>query len=191
MLARLFGSRTTRPSERGRSFRPELEHLEDRLTPSPMGGPGGPPDHGPPDHGPPGGPPGHINAHDSFNTTITDSFNTSINNVTVNQYFNVAQMPQAQVQQQLTGNLVVAYQQNLSALIQLVGDEFRLAADTYFSFTGSFFNNTALVTDMHNLQLSIQQNPLEAATSGEAVGYLVFDLALGAYVSAGANGQHH
>jgi len=127
----------------------------------------------------------HINAHDSFNTNINDSFNTSINNVVVNQFITAAATPPAALQQTFQANLTLAAQQNFQALVGLVTDEAVLAADTYFTLAGSAaLNNPSLVANMHALQLAIQSNPLEATETGEATGYLTFDLVLQAYVSA-------
>lgn len=196
-----LGSRRHRSLKSAHSVRPWLEMLEDRLTPSggppgpgpggpPAPGPGGPP--GPPPPGPPGPPPpAQINNTDSFNTTITNSFNTSINNVTVNQFITVAAAP-SQAQQALAANAGQAAQSNPQALLALVVDEVHLAVDTYLSLTSGPANNPGLTQDMHNLQLAIQWNPLEATSTGAAVGYLTFDVVLDAMVTgnsgAGANG---
>src|SRR5215469_8932635 len=125
MFEKWFGNRKRRSSERSYSFRPQLEYLEGRLAPSavmPMddhgngNGNGNGNDNG-------NGPPGHvnehnnnngnvhINAHDSFNTTITNSFNTAINNLTVNQFFTGG----GGSSQSLGGLLGLAAQQNFSA----------------------------------------------------------------------------
>lgn len=192
MFRALFRTRTLRtPRTPEHFFRPSLEYLEGRLAPSGVGpmddrGPHGPP--GPPS-GPPGPPPPanvHINAHDSYNTTITDSFNTSINNVVVNQYLNVAAAPSAQVQQTFSTGVGMAAQINFPALLSLATDEFQLAADTCLSLTAGGQNNATLTQNMHNLQLDIQSNPLEATPLGQLVGNLAFDVALSAMVSANA-----
>lgn len=192
LLRNWFRTSAQRPSAFVRSVRPWLEKLEDRLAPAAGGIPGPPPGHGPggppgPPPGPPG-PPAHINAHDSFNTTITDSFNTSINNVTVNQYTTVAAAP-AQAQQALSSGVGLAAQMSPQALFGLITDEVHLAVDTYLSLAVYKTNNPDLTQDMHNLQLSIQSNPLETTAIGEAVGFLTFDVVLDAVVTANNGGN--
>lgn len=190
MLASWFAARTPRPSHSDRLVRPWLEQLENRLTPSggifdhggghgPHGG--GPPGGGSDGGGPPGGGPPvhinfHINAHDSFNTTITNSFNTGLNNVNVNQFFQFAPVGKTALQSGLASGIAMTPVGSVGDLINLVTDEMQLAADTYLTFIG--MGSTSLNTQMHDLQTAIQQNPLEGTAIGEITGVLAFDLTL-------------
>ncbi len=189
MFEKWFGTRSPRPLERSYSFRPELECLEGRLAPSalmPMDNHGH--GHGPPGHGEP--PPGHghnnnnnnvhINAHDSFNTTIVDSFNTAINNIIVNQYFSLGGG-----QQELAASLFLAAQQDFTALTSLAAAEVALAQDTIFALEGGLMGmaNSNLAGVMHNLQNGIMSNPLEGSLAGQLAGSLVFNATINQIVN--------
>jgi hypothetical protein len=193
-----FGSSAPRARGRNCSFRPQLECLEGRLAPSgvaPMDdhGPHGP--HGPP--GPPGphGPPAPggngissgVNAHGSFNnSTITDSFNNTINNT-------VIMMPaqQSSVQGLLGISGLLAGALNSPQLGSLLDDEIALAVDTYLTtppisslLPASVVSS--LTSDKTVLSSAISANPLESNPVGQLIGTLAFDMTLNALTTAQA-----
>ncbi|HEY7422682.1 MAG TPA: hypothetical protein VH682_00345 [Gemmataceae bacterium] len=197
MFNNWFGSRTSRPFERSYSFRPELECLEDRMAPSslmPMGPPGPPPGpgpHGPPPpaHGPPPPGPGPVNtigqnSNHSFNgSTITDSFNNTINNT-------VILMP---AQQSAVGGLfafsgLLASTLNNPQLGSLINEEIALAVDKYLDafpavqmspLDASLKNDIMTLTNAINAPNSLGSTPV-----GSAIGMVVFNVTTSALTSA-------
>jgi hypothetical protein len=131
----------------------------------------------------------HINAHDSFDTTITNSFNTAINNIIVNQFF-ILGGSQAQLQQALAASLVLAAQQDFQGLLALATDEVELAGDTVFALSGGMqgMNNAGLTGLMHAIQQDIQHNPLEGTLAGQVAGSLVFNTVINQTVNVNASG---
>lgn len=141
---------------------------------------------------PPSRPPVYINPLDSYDTTIADSFPTAIDNLNVNQFFSAAQVPTGQLQQAFTTLAELTAPQNFQGLTQLVEAEVGLAFDTLLTLSaelggmGSSINRTS---DMHSLQQSIQQNPLEGTETGSLLGALSFDLSLRLAVSSASGGM--
>jgi len=196
MFEKWFGTRTRRASERSNSFRPELEYLEGRLAPSsfmPMDDKGKGDDKGPDDDR--GGPPGHFgpgpgpvstistDANHSFNgSTITDSFNNTINNT-------IILMP---AQQSAVGNLfalsgLLAGALNNPQLGSLINDEIALAVDKYLDALPGIANTslgTSLTNDISTLQSAINANPLENTPVGSAIGMLAFNVTTAALTAA-------
>lgn len=198
MFRALFRTRSLRTPERECSFRPSLEYLEGRLAPSGLGpmddhGPHGPP--GPP-HGPPGPPPpagvsngnsSNVNAHGSFNnSTITDSFNNTINNTII-----LMPTQQSSVQGLLGISSFLSGALNNPQLGSLLNDEIALAVDTYLTSApiSSILPasvETSLKADITTLNTAISANPLESSLIGQAIGTLAFDATLNALTSAQA-----
>jgi hypothetical protein len=188
----LFGSRSSRRAAPDRFFRPELEFLERRLTPS--GGPGG--------HGHDGTPPGHqdngpppptanapANVHNNVHITATNSFNTTINNtVTITNSFNgssfLAPPQQASVQALNSLSSLLAMQMGNSQLGALLSDEIALAVDNYLLPFASTLGITSLKGDISTLQSAINANPLEITPMGHLIGTLAFDVTTAALTSA-------
>lgn len=201
MLTKWLRTGAPRALKKDLSFRPWLESLEDRNAPSAMAGaPPGPPPPGPhpppppPPHGPPPPPPGSnnitsgVNANGSFNgSTITDSFNSTINSSTV------VLMPG----QQLAVQGLLGFSGLLSGVLSspqlgsLLDDEIALAVDTYLtspSISALLPSNvvSSLTLDKGNLSAAISANPLESNPIGAILGTLAFEVTLGALTSAQA-----
>lgn len=196
MFRAWFGTRTLQTPKRDRCFRPSLEFLEGRLAPSGMGpmddhGPHGPP--GPPP-GPPGPPPpasvsngnsSNVNAHGSFNnSTITDSFNNTINNTII-----LMPAQQASVQGLLGVSGLLASELNSPQLGSLLNDEIAKAVDTYLTSTpiASMLPSSvvsSLKTDLSTLNSAISANPLESSPIGQMIGSLAYDVTLNALTTA-------
>jgi hypothetical protein len=192
MLTKWFESRTSR-ALKDRPFRPCLESLEERNAPS--GGPGPDHDHGPPPpHHPPGVPVGVNNSisvaagngnHGSFNnSTITGSFNTTINNtntVTVN-----LTMGQTAAVTGLLGisNFLSSALSNPN-LGALLSDEIALAVDQYLS-TAVPSVASALSSDITTLTSAIASNPLSSTPFGHLIGTIAHDTTVDALTSAAA-----
>jgi hypothetical protein len=192
MLAKLFGSHSSRRTEPDRFFRPGLESLEGRLAPS--GGPGG---HGhdehPPGHQDNGPPPATVsaptNVHNNVHINATNSFNTTINNtVTITNSFNgssfLAPPQQASVQALNALSSLFATQMGSSQLGSLLNDEIALAVDTYLLPFASTLGITTLKGDITTLQNAINANPLESTPAGQLIGTLAFDVTMAALTSA-------
>jgi hypothetical protein len=152
MFTNLFGTRTPRRPERGRFFRPELEPLEDRLSPSSLQGGG--------NENPFNNP--HIDATISFNAAAMATAGTSFD--------------------QLAGRFLNSYnlaaQQNAPQTNALVFNEFMLAASAYFSTVLPLSGTTsaAFQTYGNSLQDAINQNPMEQTQLGQWTGTLAFAL---------------
>lgn len=198
MFRALFRTRTFRTPERERFFRPSLEYLEGRLAPSGVGPMDGHGPHGPP--GPPPGPPGppppagisngnssNINAHGSFNnSTITDSFNNTINNTII-----LMPTQQSSVQGLLGISSFISGALNNPQLGTLLNDEIALAVDTYLTSApiSSILPanvESSLKADMTTLNSAISANPVESSLVGQVIGTLAFDATLNALTSAQA-----
>jgi len=195
MFNNWFGTRTLRPSERSYSFRPELESLEDRLAPSsliPMEGHGH--GHGDGNDQGNGPPPGHFgppapgpvstisqNPNHSFNgSTITDSFNNTINNT-------IILMPgqQSAVNGLFALSGLLASAMNNPNLGSLINSEIALAVDKYLdSFPMIASAIPSLSKDISTLQAAINANPLESSPIGQAIGMLAFNVTTSALTSA-------
>lgn len=194
MFRALFSTgtlRTPRTHERERFYRPSLEYLEGRLAPSGLGPMD---DHGP--HGPPGPPPpagvsngnsSNVNAHGSFNnSTITDSFNNTINNTII-----LMPTQQSSVQGLLGISSFLSGALNNPQLGSLLNDEIALAVDTYLTSApiSSILPanvESSLKADMTTLNNAISANPLESSPIGQVIGTLAFDATLNALTSAQA-----
>jgi hypothetical protein len=191
MLTKWFGTSSSRPPKKDRSFRPQLESLEERNAPGGFG-PGD--DHGPP--GPPHPPFSpvstnvgtNVNAHGSFNgSTITDSFNTTVtNNITVN----LLPTQSAAVQGLMGISNVLSATLKNPQLGALLNDEIVLAVDTYLTtpaistalgLSPSVVNT--LKADEATLSAAIAANPLENTPVGALVGTLAFDITMDALTS--------
>ena len=190
------------PREENR-FRPRLEYLEGRLAPSALMGNGhGRGDGGGDDEGGGdgngggkgeggGGPPGQvrhddegqrfINRFDDFDESENNGFRVALNNLSVNNFIFLAGLPTGQLQQLFGFTLNLALQTNPQAAVSLVTNEVSLAKDTAMVVTDVLAGMTppqSLLTDIHNLQSAIQQNPLETTFVGQVTGALAFDLTL-------------
>jgi hypothetical protein len=158
MLTKWFGTPTPRQSARESFFRPELEALENRLSPSGMGGGDG-----------------------GNNVHIMNNIH---NNIHINNSFNGANLAfMGFPQSTLAGFFTMLYQQaaaiNAPAANALVGAEAQLAVDEFLSFEGS----SGLSSTISSLQSSIAANPLESTTVGVLLGDVTFDLVLSSMVS--------
>ena len=191
MFAKLIGTRTSRRTEVDRFFRPELEHLEGRLTPS--GGNG---------HGHDGPPPGHQDnnppppvvsttnhVHNNVHITATNSFNTTINTTTnITNSFNgssfLAPPQQSSVQLLNLFSSLLAKEMGNSQLGSLLSDEIALAVDNYLLPFASSVGITTLKGDISTLQSAINANPLESTPVGQLFGTLVYDVTTAALTSA-------
>lgn len=202
MFANWFKTRSPRSRAQENRFRPQLEYLEGRLAPSALGFAhdkgGGNDEGGGNDQG--GGPPGqgnnnhdnnhvniHINQHDNFNLDDDNAFGVALNNISVNQSLFAFGTPQAQLTELLFVSLGQAVVTTPGATVQdaltLVTQEFQLGQDTGMLLTGILSGggtNAGLVQTIHNLQASIQTNPLEASAAGQLAGTLAFDIGLNA-----------
>jgi hypothetical protein len=203
MFATWFGTRTPRPAQQNFWVRPQLERLEDRLPPSSMGMGSDDPvgdDHGGDDNreGPHEVEVRHINDFDDFDLEDNDTIPVVMNNLNVNHFFEMAGAPQNQLVQALVVSLGQALmttpQATTQDAISLLTNEFQLAKDTGILvssvLSGAGANQTVL-QDIHNVQVAIQSNPLEATTAGQVAGVLAFDLALNATLSGQFGGQGH
>jgi hypothetical protein len=198
MLTKWFSARTPRPSVRSFNVRPELEYLEGRLAPSSMGmGNGNSNDQGGDNGNDNGGSPGqvkvhenehiniHINIHDNFDLNDDDALGIVMNNLNVNQVFGLIGTPQAQLTEILFASLGQAIATTPGATLQnaltLVTDEVQLGQDTGMLLQSVLSGGSvdqSLVTAIHNLQSSIQSNPLEASAAGQVAGIVAFDIGL-------------
>lgn len=178
MLTEWLADRRSYIVRMDRSFRPCLESLEQRNAPSGHG-PGG--DH---DHGPPPPPPANngvqsnVNAQGSFNnSTITDSFNN-----TINVAINLPPTQSGAVGGLLGISDLLASVSSNPQLGSLLNDEIALAVDNYLTGTPAIASvlGTTIVTDLKNdaatLTTAIAANPLESSPAGAAFGTLVYDL---------------
>jgi hypothetical protein len=199
MLTKWFGTRALRSAKKDLSFRPWLESLEDRNAPSGLGpmddhGPGHGHGNGNDDHGPPGPPPppagvsngisSNVNAHGSFNgSTITDSFNNTINNSTV------VLMPGQQIAVQGLLGLSGLFASTLNSpqLGSLLNDEIALAVDTYLDSIPMVASVLpSLANDKTVLSAAISANPLDSSLIGQALGTLAFNATMAALTSTSA-----
>jgi hypothetical protein len=203
MLTKWFSSRTPRPSAHSCNVRPQLEYLEGRLAPSSMGmGHGNGNDNNQGDENgndDNGRTPGrvnvhenehtniHINVHDNFNLDDDDATGIVLNNLNVNQTFGLIGTPQAQLTEILFASLGQAIATTPGATLQnaltLVNDEVQLGQDTGMLLQGVLSGGAvdqSQVTTIHNLQSSIQSNPLEASAAGQVAGIVAFDIGLNA-----------
>jgi hypothetical protein len=129
----------------------------------------------------------NVNAHGSFNnSTITDSFNNTINNT-------VVLMPSQQLALQgllgLSG--LLASTLNSPQLGTLLNDEIALAVDTYL--TSPAISKllpasvvSSLKSDEATLTAAINANPLNSSPIGHALGTLVFTTTQDALMDAQA-----
>ncbi|MHB1422268.1 MAG: hypothetical protein ACYC3I_03535 [Gemmataceae bacterium] len=190
MLTKWFGTQTTRSSKQTLVTRPWLEFLEERNAPSgfkPMGD-GHPKQPDRPDHGPPGPPPpamssgisSNVNAHGSFNnSTITGSFNNTINNTYI-----LMPTQQASVAGLFSVSLGLASALNSPQLGSLLSDEVALGVDTYLSSLGLAKLIPSLPSDIANLNAAIHANTLGSTALGAAIGSLAFNATLDALTTA-------
>jgi hypothetical protein len=197
MLAKLFGSRSSRRTGPDHCFRPELEHLEGRLAPSSGNGHGHEDSQGQQGNQPPVivNPPGneHNNVHNNVHITATNSFNTTINNTititnNITNSFNRTSMlaPPQQTSVQMLNALssLLATEMGNSQLGSLLNDEIALAVDTYLLPFASKLGITTLKGDINTLQSAINANPLESTPVGQMIGMLAFDVTTTALTSA-------
>jgi hypothetical protein len=214
MLMKWLTTRPSRLAKKDHSFRPWLESLEERNAPSGPGGPPGPGPNGPPPPppGPPGPPPPHpapphhppgiplgvnnsISAaagngnHGSFNnSTITGSFNTTVNNTTVSVNLTMGQT--AGVGQLLGISNFLSSALSNPQLGSLLNDEIALAVDHYLTSTPAIASvlGTTVVSDLTNdaatLTAAIAANPLEASPIGALIGTVAYDLTSSALMGA-------
>ena len=184
-----------------RGTRLALERLEDRNAPSALGprddngnghghGNGNGDDHGPPPPAPVGvsiGISSGVNAHGSFNgSTITDSFNNTINNTVV-----LMPSQQAALQGLLGLSGFLASTLNSPQLGTLLNDEIALAVDSYLTSPGISGVLPAgvvssLKSDEATLTAAINANPVNASPIGHALGTLAFNTTLDAFTTAQA-----
>jgi hypothetical protein len=194
MRTKWFADLTSCSPKKGRFFRPWLESLEERNAPSGHGDPGGDPPGPPhppgPSHPPPPAPisvgaSAGNNNHGSFNnSTITDSFNNTINIA-----INLPSTQSAAVTGLLGISNLLSSVLNNPQLGSLLDDEIALAVDTYLTSPAISASLPASVVsslkaDEATLSAAIAANPLESNPFGAALGMLAFDMTLNALTTA-------
>jgi hypothetical protein len=206
MLTKWFESRTSL-ALKDRSFRPWLESLEERNAPGGMGPdpdhgppPPGPPHPPPPPHHPPGVPVGVDNSisvaagngnHGSFNnSTITGSFNTTVNNTTTISVNLTSGQTMAVAGLLGISNFLSSALSNPN-LGTLLSDEIALAVDSYLTSPAissalglSSSVVSSLQSDEATLTAAIAANQLENNPIGAALGNLAFNTTMNALTSA-------
>lgn len=211
MLRKLFAARPlSRPSPAARSCPPQLEALEDRLAPAPVGQlPPPPPSY--PSNQPPFGPSatpttisnGVPGFQGVFPTTSIGPFGLFPGSFALVALEGGAlggsqAAPQgvgggnggaanslAPLQQLAVNLYQLAAQQNVQQANSLVIDEFFQATDAFVlsSAQNMGLSNPGLQADISAHQTAVGQNPLSQSLVGQVLGPLVYDLTLYLYVS--------
>lgn len=213
MLRKFFGDRSTHPQSRTRSFRPQLEALEERVTPDASMFPGTTPTYGPsvPSYSTSATP--DSEGSFAFNSLIAFGLPPSsyalyaLGGAPVSGYVAVPYQ-QANVSnngglgggggvgnpvgqlESLIGNLYqMAATQNPQQASSLVSDEFFRAVATDANHVGqSLGMDNFMQGSITAYQNAINQNPLEQSQVGQALGALVFDLTYYLYSTGQTSG---
>jgi hypothetical protein len=194
MFTQWFGTRPSRSPQRDRFFRPSLEYLEGRLAPSsmvPMD-----PGHG---HGNGNGPPGHSNGnggnvigpvnapsinqagnvHNNIHINAVNSFNNTITNS-----FILMPAQQASVAGLFSISFGLAGALSSPQLGSLLSEEVALGVDTYLNGLGLSKLIPSLPGDIAALKADIAANALGSTAIGSAIGSLVYNATLDALTTA-------
>jgi hypothetical protein len=149
MLTRWFGPRTLRQSTRECPFQPQLESLEDRLSPSGLGiGDGG------------------------INLPLMNNTHANINNSFNGQNLFLQGLPQSTLQGLFSTLYTQAGSLNVTAASLLMADEAQMALDAVLTSQGI----ANLSSSINALQNAIAANPMEYTMVGQLLGNVTFDM---------------
>lgn len=215
MLRKFFADRSSQPQARTHSFRPQLEVLEERVTPDAGMFPGTTPTYGPTVPTVSSAATPDSQGSFAFNSLIAFGLPPSayalyaLGGAPVSGYVAVP-FQQANASNSggglgggggSVGNLIghleslagslyqIAATQNLQQANSLVSDEFFRALTSYANHVGqSLGMNNLMQGSMNAYQNAVNQNPLDQTGAGQLLGALVYDLTFYLYSSGQGSG---